>query len=606
MRHSIKLICSGRLIMNSVKQFWSSHLRWVKGLTWSTLPFLLMACAAAPAQQQAETDQQKMMNAFESQSEAAQRPEEFLPLTPEIIYYVLAAEIAGQRGEIGLATDFYSQAAESVDSPALANRAARVATFTRDQARISRSLQRWQEVAPEDADIILMRIPFLLNEEKYDQVVDLMNEALAKEPQKKAVYLASYAEQLSQQVLPPDALLMMQRLQLYIDNDAEARFAYARLATFFREYNPALAEVDRLLADDPDFEPYLVLKSEILQRKGNAEEALRLIEKAATQKDANAEIRFTYGKLLGESGRSEKAREVFEQLREENPDNNDVLFALGLLALEREDGQAAKSLFTELVKQGDPSEQAGYFLGLAEELNGNQDAALLWFASVSSNSPRFESAQGRYIAILADQGDVKKARDHLTMLRQQRPDRAVDFYLYEASFLREQEMDQEAMELYGDALERYPRSFELRYARAMLAESMDDLELVEQDLRAILEADPDNSAALNALGYTLTDRTDRHEEALVLIERALELKPGDPYYLDSLGWVYYRLGDLDKAERYLRQAHAIQPDAEFGAHLGEVLWKQGKQQEAREVWNDALEKDADNKVLQETVRRLNP
>lgn len=592
--------------MNSVKQFWFSYQRWVKGWTCSSLPFLLMACAAVPAQQQAETDQEKVLSAFEVQTEAAQTPEEFLPLTAEIVYYVLAAEIAGQRGEIGLATDFYYQAAESVDSPALASRASRIATFSRDQSRISRSLARWQEVAPDDADVILMRIPFLLNEQKYDEVVDLMNEALAKEPQKKAVYLASYAEQLSQQVSLPDALLLMQRLQLYLVNDAEARFAYARLATFFREYTLALAEVDGLLAEEPDFEPYLVLKSEILQRKGNAELALELIEKAATKRDANPEIRFIYGKLLGENGETEKARQVFERLFEENPDNIEVVFALGLLALEREDGQTAKTMFTELVKQGDSSEQATYFLGLAEELNGNQDAALLWFASVPSDSPRFESAQGRYIAILADQGDVQKARDHLTMLRQQRPDRAVDFYLYEAAFLREQKMNEEAMTLYGDALERHPKSFELRYARAMLAESMDKLDLVEQDLRAILVEEPDNSAALNALGYTLTDRTDRHDEALVLIARALALKPGDPYYLDSLGWVYYRLGDLEKAEHYLRQAHVIQPDAEFGAHLGEVLWQRGKKKEAKKVWEDALEKDADNKVLQETLRRLNP
>lgn len=605
MCHSIKLNCSGRLIMNSVKQFWFSNQRWVKGLSWLTLPFLLMACTAVPAQQATKTDQQKQSEKAQLQDEAAQTPEQFLPLTPEIVYYVLTAEIAGQRGDIGLATDLYFQAAESVDSPALANRAARVATFTRDQSRIARSIERWQEVAPNDVDVMLMRIPFLLNAEKYDEVVALMDKALALEPEKKPVYLAGYAEQLSQQVPAVDALLMMQQLKLYIANDADARFAYAQLATFYRQYNPALAEIDRLLSEQPDYQPYLILKAEILQRKGELDEAVTLLEKAATQKDANAEIRFFYGKLLGEKGESEKARAIFERLYEENPDNNEVVFALGLLALERGEGEAAKAYFTDLVKQGDPGQQAHYFLGLAEELNDNQDAALLWFASVPTDSPRFESAQGRYIAILADQGDVQKAREHLQMLRQQRPDRAVDFYLFEGSFLQDQQLNTAAMDLYNEAIEKHPQASDLRYARAMLAESMDDLALLEQDLRAILQQDPENSTALNALGYTLTDRTDRHDEALVLIERALALKPGDPFYLDSLGWVYYRLGDLDSAERYLRQAHSVQSDAEFGAHLGEVLWLQGKKREAKAVWQEALENSEDNKVLQETLKRFN-
>ena len=306
------------------------------------------------------------------------------------------------------------------------------------------------------------------------------------------------------------------------------------------------------------------------------------------------------------NGETAKAKAVFEELNLENPDNKEVLFALGLLALEEKDGQTAKTYFTELLRKGDPAQQASYFMGLAEEMNGNIDAALVWFASVPADSQRFDNAQGRYISLLAEQGDVDKARKHLQLLRQERPAQAREFYLFEAAFLQEQDMKNDAMQLYGEALQRYPDDFELLYSRAMLAESMDDMALVEADLRKILEKDPNNAQALNALGYTLTDRTDRHQEALLLIERALELKPGDPYYLDSLGWVYYRLGNLELAEKYLRQAIAVQDDVEFSAHLGEVLWQQGKKNEARKIWEDAKALDADNKVLKETLKRFNP
>ena len=138
----------------------------------------------------------------------------------------------------------------------------------------------------------------------------------------------------------------------------------------------------------------------------------------------------------------------------------------------------------------------------------------------------------------------------------------------------------------------------------MAAESIDRIDLLERDLRAILVIDPKHAQTLNALGYTLTDRTDRHDEALILINQALAISPNDPFYLDSLGWVYYRLGDLDKALYYLKQAVEIQDDPEFLAHLGEVLWKQGQQRQAKKVWQQGLKFDADNELLQETMQQF--
>lgn len=279
------------------------------------------------------------------------------------------------------------------------------------------------------------------------------------------------------------------------------------------------------------------------------------------------------------------------------------MFALGLLALEEKDGELAKSYFSDLLKLGDPTYQVAYFMGLAEEMNDNIDAALVWFASVPVQSSRFDIAQSNYINLLVKRGDFAKAREHLAKLRKELPKQAVRYYLLEAGLLRDDGQSQAAYDLLSEALKQHPESQELRYSRAMIAESLDKLDVLESDLRWILDKDPDNSQALNALGYTLTDRTDRHEEALVMITRALELKPDDPFYLDSMGWVYYRLGDLEQAEIYLRKAVEIQSDAEFLTHLGEVLWEQGKQQEAREIWQKAIDMDADNQLLLETMRR---
>ncbi len=201
-------------------------------------------------------------------------------------------------------------------------------------------------------------------------------------------------------------------------------------------------------------------------------------------------------------------------------------------------------------------------MGLTEKLNNNIEAALSWFASVPAKSPRFDAAQNHYITLLAENDQLAKARKHIADIRKANPQLAVQYYLYEATFLREQNQQQASFDLLGTALAEHPQQIDLLYGRAMAAESIDRIDILEQDLRTILEIEPKNTQALNALGYTLTDRTDRHQEALILINKALELKPNDPFYLDSLGWVYYRMGKLEQAAFYLKQAAEMQDDAE--------------------------------------------
>ncbi|MCX4187012.1 tetratricopeptide repeat protein [Methylophaga sp. OBS4] len=591
--------------MGSTQSFWKNVKQFVKRAGLCGMPLFLFACASTPAQQTTASDNaEPSSEQIETQSrqELANTDTANLPLTPELIYYILTAEIAGQRGEMGVAVDLYQRAAELVDSPELASRSAQVATFSRNQQRINRALERWIEVDPGDADVYIMQAPFLMLDGDYDGVVKAVDNALALEPDKAKVYLDRISENLSEMADPEQALSTLEQLQLFKQNHPAAHFAYARMAAFYKDYNKALATLDPLLAAAQN-EDYLVLKAEILQRTNRADEGLNLLAKAAKHEDASNELRFTYGKLLGESGQIEEAREIFDALHAENPNNRDVLFALGLLALEEKNGQEAKSYFSQLLKVGDPTQQAAYFMGLAEELNGNIDAALVWYASVPAQSHRFDAAQTQYINLLAERGQIDKAREHLKLMRHEQPRRALQFYLFEAGFLREQSLPQAAFDLLTEALEQYPQNNEVLYSRAMVAESLDKLDVLEADLRMILAKEPDNAQALNALGYTLTDRTDRHQEALQLINKALQIKPGDPFYLDSLGWVYYRLGDLEKAEKYLREAIQIQPDVEFIAHLGEVLWEQGKKDEAMQVWQQGIKQDSDNKLLRETMRR---
>lgn len=606
--YSIKINRTGRSIMDLLHLQWKRLVRIARQGFLFVMAISLAACATVSEQKvdATQTKSQEEVVTIQDVSPEEESIEDVpdLPLTSELIYYILMAEIAGQRGEMGVAVDLYNKAAEVVDSPALAGRSAQVAVFTRDQQRIRRALKRWIEIDPTDADVYVMQAPLLMLQGDYDAVVVAIDSALEYAPDNASKFLARIAEQLTELAQPEQALTVIRQLKLYQAQDPEVLFTYAKLAAFYKQYEKALPAVDAVLALQENREEAVILKSEILQRIGKGDEALKMLSQAIKAEGASDDLRFSYAKSLGENGKTDRSRKVFEQLLADNPQNDEIIFALGLLALEEKNGDRAKKYFNKLIKQGDRGKQASYFMGLAEELNEQEDKALIWFASVPSESSRYQSAQTRYINILAERGEIDKAQNHLKLLRKENPDNAVQYFIFEAVFLREQGQDEAAFDIYTEALQENPGNIELLYGRAMVAEPLNRLDVLEQDLRFILQRDPNNSQALNALGYTLTDRTDRHDEALILIKKAVELSPEDPFYLDSLGWVYYRLGNLQVAERYLRQAADTQPDAEFLAHLGEVLWQLGKEDEAKKIWQQGLEGSKDNSLLIETMRRF--
>jgi tetratricopeptide (TPR) repeat protein len=206
--------------------------------------------------------------------------------------------------------------------------------------------------------------------------------------------------------------------------------------------------------------------------------------------------------------------------------------------------------------------------------------------------------------ILIANGRGTEASRQLAEAREAQPELAIQLYLIESESYSNNNKDAQANQVLQQAIQRYPDDLNLLYTRAMLAEKRDDLPQMEKDLRAIIAREPENAMALNALGYTLADRTTRYAEAKALIEKAYQLTPDDPAILDSMGWVAYRLGNLEEAERYLRQALERFPDHEVAAHLGEVLWANGKRREARQVWAKAFEAQPDSPILRKTVLRL--
>jgi len=280
-----------------------------------------------------------------------------------------------------------------------------------------------------------------------------------------------------------------------------------------------------------------------------------------------------------------------------------VHYALGLLLLQTNRAEEAKQQFVALLRLGQRTDAARYYLGQIAENADQTDTAISEYKRVSRGE-HYLNAQIRAAVLLAENGDITTARSHLHGLPQPSAQQAVRIYRAEAEILSRVDDLQGAMAVYDRALVEYEGNQDLLYARAMLAERLDRIDILEADLNSILSKDPDNADALNALGFTLADRTDRHEEALVLIERAIAIKPDDFYIVDSMGWVLYRLGRYEESLNYLQRALVLSNDPEVAAHLGEVLWVIGKRDAAREVWDTALQTTPEDQRLLEVIKRF--
>jgi tetratricopeptide (TPR) repeat protein len=245
------------------------------------------------------------------------------------------------------------------------------------------------------------------------------------------------------------------------------------------------------------------------------------------------------------------------------------------------------------------------YLAQAAEDTKQYAKAIKYYQSVPEGE-RAWLAKLRIGAMYGKQGRLAEAKRWLEGLNAVTQEQKVQVRQAEAQVLREAGDDAGAYRVLAQSLRDHPDAPDLIYDLAMVAEKLDRVDEAESRLKRLVELKPDDAQALNALGYTLVDRTSRTDEGLALIERAHRIAPRDPFILDSLGWAFYRLGRLDDAERYLQLALESRPDAEIAAHLGEVLWRKGAHDKARALWKAQLDSNPDNTVLKETVKRFAP
>jgi tetratricopeptide (TPR) repeat protein len=532
-------------------------------------------------------------------------PESLLQTDPraQTLYRLLVAEFAGQRGDIEAAARAYVEAAETSDDPAIAERAARLAVYSGSEDLAVRATQRWLELEPDSRTARRVAALAALRSGDVERTVTAFLSSLPTEGEAREQALAEIGALLSQHADVAMARQVAQRLAERLPESRMAQLVYAQIALRAGDAAQAVAVLDRTLALSPGWQPARLLRVEALLVQGRADAALADLEQFLETHPDDFELRLLYARTLVSAGRNADALAQFERLLEQAPDDPRVLQPAGLLALELGRPEAAERWLGRLLETGEQADLARYYLGRLAEAQDQPERAREYY---SRTGGRFRAEAILRIAVLtARDGNVAEARERLAQLRADRPDMAVAAWAVEGELLRAAGRAEEAVDVYTRALESEPKSVDLLYGRAMAYIDLERIDLAEADLRAMLAEDPNDPNALNALGYTLADRTERLAEADALVTRAYELDPSSPAIIDSMGWVAYRQGRLEEALDYLREAYRLsEGNAEIAAHLGEVLWMMGRHEEARRIFESALERMPDSELLQRVWNRL--
>jgi tetratricopeptide (TPR) repeat protein len=521
-------------------------------------------------------------------------------------YALLVAEIALNQGDTALAVQQYLALARSQDSAEIAERAVRIAVYGEDLEAAIEAAQRWIELDPQriEARQVIAAIYVRQNrpEQAFDYLADMIRTSELDDQQLFPPLLGILAREKN-----TDAVLAVsQRLAVEFPERAYAQYLHGMLAAQNGRAEEGLMYLDRAAAIE-EIEGVHSARAKILLRLGRPGEAVVSLRKAVESNPGDQNLRLTFARLLVDVKQYEEARVEFEKLHRASPQDPELLYTLGLLSLESQRLDDAEKYMMMLVRLNEREGEAQYYLGRIYENRKLYEDAIEWYSRVHVGEYSFD-ARLRIAGMLGTLGRTDEAVEHLdAMLKgSQSNGSLVRIYIAKGELLRGARRYQQAMDIYNTALEIVPGNSDLLYARALVAEKLGRIDQLEADIQTILKTEPDNAHALNALGFTLADQTDRYEEAYGYLERAIEIMPDDPAIIDSWGWIHYRLGKYEEAIRLLRKALSRLDDAEISAHLGEVLWVSGDREEARAVWQRALQKSPDDPMLQKVMQRFIP
>jgi tetratricopeptide (TPR) repeat protein len=570
------------------------------------LALLLSGCAqqrvvAAPEKPAAIPAHAEKANTTAEADEEARLPA--VVLTDDLLFEFLVSEIAGQRGMLDIAKEGYLDLARKTRDPRIVRRAAEIALYSRDQVAALELSRLWLDLEPASEralqTLVVMLIaqghveeasPYLermLNGDNLDEGFMQLPALFAKTRDAKAV------------------LGVVKALAQKYPKLAEARYALAHAEIQAGDAEGALETLKQADKLKPGWEPAALLRAQLLAKISRADAMAFLKDFLTVHPDAR-DVRLAYARMLVGANQLNEAHAQFALLAGELPNSAEISMAAGLLSLQMGKLEDAEKYLTRTLELG--HEDGGvvrYYLGQVAEERKEFDLATSRYLSITEGE-YLVSSRTRLATMLARQGKLGEARTMLKAIKPANDVQEVQLVQAEADLLREARDHAGVYALLDAAVKVRPEHADLLYDRAMAAEKINRLDVVEGDLRKVIKLKPDYAHAYNALGYTLVEKTNRLNEATELLDKAISLAPEDPFILDSMGWLHYRKGNLDKAREFLERAWRIRQDPEIAAHLGEVLWMKGRREEASRLWQTTLQSHPKNEVLLEILKKFKP
>ena len=516
---------------------------------------------------------------------------------------LMAAELAGQRNQYHLALDAYLQAAKRVDDPRVAERAVKIGLFLKDEKRTQEALAVWLSKDSKNLGARKFAVLLAIKNADHQAAVENLNIMLADDPAGFDAGLLEMVKLFEKEGRIQFTYDALEDVGKQHPLQVEVLFAQAVLASMLPNNDLAQQKIEQVLLIQPDWNRAIIFQAQLAGRGGDLPKARKYLEKAVKQAPEDVQLRKMLLEVMLNSGAYDDALRLCQSVLEEKPDDGDTLFALALIHLQQNQLEKAENNLEKLLANPAWEGRASFYLGKIETERRHPDKALAWYDRVKDSNYTFDASLAA-VSLLLNQKRFDEAELRVKRMEVDFPEQKQRILMVNAELLNQTGRYREAYDVLTQALKDSPDNRDMLYARALVAERLDKLELLEADLHKILQKNPDDVGALNALGYTLTDKTTRYDEAEKYLDRALKLQPDEAVIIDSFGWLQFKLGKQAAALEYLKKAFSKDPENEIAAHVAEVLWSMGNVKEAKEFFEAAFKKSPDDEYLLEFKKRF--
>lgn len=567
----------------------------------------LLACtsATAPPPPPAANEEIAALEAETMEADTVEEEIEYGSFSEGQLYEAIISELGAQRGDLEEAGDNYLDLAMETRDLGIILRAVQFASVNGDVNALMQLGLLWAEVEPENPQPHLSLAFQFLENGNYNQALSHMARVIDLGGEIDFTALAARTGRLNQQERQSLIENLRQLSREFEDVDT-IRIALVQLLAQNGRFDEALEEMELVLSTSELTPNMVLLHGQILQNQDDPEGALRVMRNGVREFADDKSLRLSYARLLIQNDQFEDAQEQFAIIVEQDPEDWETLYSVALLDMELEDFDSAIVNLEKLIAADQRFDEAQYYLGFIYQQQDEIEQSIEHYRQVRIGTNNYLAAQQEATRHSIALGELDDAHAWLVRQSSGQPRLEILFTTIESGLLIQADYIVEAKSLLDNALNRFPNEADLLFARVLYYDSQSDREGSERDLRQIIRMQPDDSRALNHLGYMLADQTTRYDEALELIERAIAISPDDPAIIDSLGWAQYKVGRYEEALANLRRAFAVFPDHEVASHVGEVLWMMGREDEANQIWQDALETRPDSELIREVINRLRP